>query len=167
MTQKLLKLSFTVLASPAGSSKETANPQKAVTVIRHQALPSVSLGVQFAGHQSRLLQATSLQGEWQNLSISAAQRLKDAQHSFSESLCSEFGIQSIQQPSSHGSFRITESQYMLSWKGLITVIKPNSWTYTRHPKNHRRAAEQSTERQRRFQLHSSTWEVERHLQGFV
>lgn len=116
MTQKLLKLSFTVLAFPAGSSKETANPQKAVTVIRHQALPSVSLGAQFAGHQSKLLQATSLQGEWQNLSISsAAQGLKDAQHPFSESLCSEFGIQSIQQPSSHGSFRITESQ--LCWVG--------------------------------------------------
>lgn len=88
MTQKLLKISFTLLASPAGSSKETANPQKAVTVIRHQGLPLVSLGVQFAS----VIDAASykLQGEWQNLSLSsAAQGLKDAQHPFSESLCSE------------------------------------------------------------------------------
>lgn len=52
MTHKLLKLIFTVLASPSGSSREIANPQKAVTVIRCQPLSLVNLGIQFVSHQS-------------------------------------------------------------------------------------------------------------------
>lgn len=88
MTHKLLKLIFSLLAFPSGSSREMATPQKAFAVIRHQLLSLVNLGARFAGHQSYIQQATSLQAKQHNLSVSsAAKGLKDAQHPSSESLC--------------------------------------------------------------------------------
>jgi len=63
-------------------------------------------------------QAKSLQAAWQNLSVSsAAQGLKDAQHTSLESLCwAKFGIQSKWQPSSRGGFRAAEQLTERHWR---------------------------------------------------
>lgn len=63
MTHKLLEFIFTLLAIPSGSSREMANPQKAVTVIRQPAPILGEFGYSFCRPSGRDTASYTAEGQ--------------------------------------------------------------------------------------------------------